>query len=261
MSSRRNRDRAKSALPKLDKLPRVSYEEVAQATFGKSEGEIVNQWFGDISPGDLAETGLELGGDGSIQAYEYRLTGMGLDPAAMPSDKSNWQQLGQLLFRFDRSIQWLIGDWLLQGEQNNWGKHEEIADEMGYAVKTLYDYRYVARNVDFSVRTENLSFGHHKLVAQLPPAEQKYWLEQASQGDFDAGTHLSRPWSINRLRKEISAPPAVAALEASPFERNLGRIDRDTTREKWILLPADERLKRYQYLRAILTRMEHWGFD
>jgi len=261
MSSRRNRDRSKSALPKLETLPRVSYEEVASATYGQADSEIVNQWFGDISPSNLASIGIAVGMDGAIAAYDYRLTGVGLDPAALASDRANWEQLGQLLFRFDRSLQWLIGDWLLQGEDNNWGRHDEIAAELGYEVRTLYDYRYVARNVEFSVRTENLSFGHHKLVAHLEREQQEFWLGRAVQGDFDSATGSARSWSISRLRKEMLALPAPADVGETPFQRNLRRIDREMTRKKWNKLAVAERRKRYDALQAIIARMELWGFD
>ena len=261
MSSRRNRDRSKSALSKVDQLPSVSYEEVANATYGTAEAEVLDQWFGDISQSSLSSLGIQVDGDGAIAAFAYRLTGVGLDPSTLAKERENWAQLGQLLFRFDRSMQWLIGDWLLQGERNNWGKHEVIAEELGYEVKTLYDYRYVARNVDFSVRTEKLSFGHHKLVAHLAKAEQKLWLDRAVTGDFDAVAAVSLPWSINRLRKEMLALPETTQIEETPFERNLRRIDREMTRKKWNRLPADERRKRYDALRAIVTRMERWGLD
>ena len=261
MSSRRNRDRSKAALPKVEKLPPVSYEEVANATYGKSDREMVNQWFGDITPADLSEGEIEVSADGSIRAHDYRLTGVGLDPAVLAMDKSQWQQLGQLLFRLDHSIQWLIGDWLLQGEANNWGRHDEIAIELGYEVKTLYDYRYVARNVHFSVRAENLSFGHHKLVAHLDPTEQRHWLSAAEDGDTDNASGQSRTWSINRMRREMLALPDIVSDAETPFERNLRRIDRELTRKKWNKLPVEERRQRIEQLRNILSRMQGWGLD
>lgn len=261
MSSRRNRDRSKAALPKLDKLPPVSYEEVADATYGKSNRELVNQWFGDITPAELNDGEIELTDDGSLRVHDYRLTGVGLDPDIVAEDKGQWQLLGQLLFRLDHSIQWLIGDWLLHGEANSWGRHEDIARELGYEVKTLYDYRYVARNVHFSVRTENLSFGHHKLVAHLDAGEQGQWLGAAEAGDRDPASGQSRPWSIGRMRREMLALPAAAVDAETPFERNLRRIDRELTRKKWNTLTVEERRQRYEHLRNILLRMQRWGVD
>ena len=261
MSSRRNRDRSKSALPDIDDLPRVTYEEVADATFGGSSSEVVQQRFADIAPKGLTDLEIEVVNDGSIRAYDYRLTSVGLDPNTLSDIKDHWEQLGRFLFRLDHSIQWLIGDWLLHGESNQWGKHEEIADKLGYEVKTLYDYRYVARNVHFSVRTEKLSFGHHKLVAHLQTKEQVQWLRKAATGDTNKETGQAHPWSISRLRNELLALPAPSPGDETPFNRNLRRIDREMTRKRWNKLPVAERRKRYQYLRAILERMQRWGFD
>ena len=259
MSRQRERDRAKRALPALRRLPRVAYEEVAQATFGTAESEQLNRAFGALSP--AASAGVALAADGALIAFDYRLTGIGLDPRALSRRRADWEGLGQLLFRLDRSLQWLIGDWLLQGEDNNWGQHEEIAAALGLQVKTLYDYRYVARHVEFSVRTELLSFGHHKLVARLEPCLQRRWLQRAAAGDIDSASGVSRPWSISRLRKEMALLPAQNALEETPFARNLRRIDREMTRRKWNRLPAEERYKRHAALKDILARMEMWGLD
>ena len=258
MSSRRNRDRTKSALTKLDELPRVSYEEVAQATYGGESGNVVAESFGAI---EATPPPVKAESDGAVRAYSYRLTGIGLDPLALAPDRDSWEKLGQLIFRLDGAMQWLIGDWLLQGESNSWGKHEQIADALGYDVKTLYDYRYVARHVPYDMRHEDLSFGHHKLVARLESEVQQLWLERAAQGDFDAKSESMRPWSISRMRREMRSLSAPAGEAETPFERNLRRIDRELTRRKWNGLPAAERRRRYRLLHDILKRMGDWGLD
>lgn len=260
MSSRRNRDRSeKGALRNINDLPRVSYEDAANATYGTPNNDVVNQWFGDIDPSTLNESGIQVIDDGTIQAYDYRMTEIGLDPESLSLDEANWDKLGQLLFRFDKSIQWLIGDWLTYGEANKWGETEKIAQQMGYEVKTLYDYKYVAQNVNFSVRTENLSFGHHKLVANLEPEEQQYWLQKAEFGDLDEATQTSKSWSISRLRDEMKGESEEST--ETTFDRTLRRIDKEITKRKWEKLPPDERLKRYEHMRAIVKRMKDWGFD
>lgn len=260
MSNRRNRDRSKGVFRnRVEKLPTVSYEDAANATYGNRNEEIVNQWFGDIDPSTIDESGIEIADDGAINAYEFRMTGIGIDPESRSLDEEKWKQLGDLLFRFDRSIQWLIGDWLAYGETNKWGETEEIAKEFGYEVKTLYDYTYVAKSVPFSVRTENLSFGHHKLVSKMSTDEQKFWLEKADYGDYDEETNMAKSWSISRFRNEIRGTTTVE--NETPFDRNVLRIDREVTQNKWKKLPSDERLKRYEHLQNIIKRMEQWGFD
>ena len=48
--------------------------------------------------------------------------------------------------------------------------YDDIADETGYDKQALRDIKYVAQNVELSLRNDNLSFSHHKEVASLPPS-------------------------------------------------------------------------------------------
>lgn len=52
--------------------------------------------------------------------------------------------------------------------------YDELEDITGYSRNTIQDAKYVAKNTS-SVRTEDLSFTHHKLVAPLQPEEQKHF--------------------------------------------------------------------------------------
>src|SRR5690606_17166251 len=69
--------------------------------------------------------------------------------------------------------------------------------------KSLREYAYVARSVEMSIRMDNLSFGHHQIVAGIKDPvtkkplkrEQQKWLEKAN-------TH---GWSIKTLREAIAA--------------------------------------------------------
>jgi|GEM_PF-2867130 len=257
MSSRRNRDRNKSALrPNVDDLPAVSYEDAADATYG-GNNDAVNQWFGDIDPSTLS--GIQVADDGAINAYNFRMTSVGIDPDVRSMNREKWLELGDLLFRFHQSIQWLIGDWLIYGDDNEWGETEEIAKQFGYDVTTLYDYKYVANSVPFELRTDRLTFGHHKLVASKEAEEQQYWLQLAAAGDVNVETNETKSWSISRLRTEMKG--ATNDDDATPFDRSVQRIEREVTKRKWEKLPADERMKRYEHLKNILSRMEQWGFD
>jgi hypothetical protein len=132
-----------------------------------------------------------------VGAFVWKPTGMVLDGEASFKD---WQETGRILRKLDESIQWLLGDWIVMGEAYEYGERIAFAESIGFNVKTLDDYAYVARNVNFSVRTENLSFGHHKLVASLPDGdEQERWLTTAAENH----------WSIARLRDEIYGEKAL----------------------------------------------------
>jgi hypothetical protein len=116
--------------------------------------------------------------DGTMQLGHFTLTSTGL-MVERGATEEEWEKVGEVLHRLEGSLQWLIGDWLVFAERE-WGKtYDAIAEATGYNKVALYDYKYVAENVPFSVRTENLSFGHHKLVAAKSAEEQREWLRYA----------------------------------------------------------------------------------
>lgn len=160
--------------------------------------------------------------DGSIRVGRFKLNPTGLE---VESDATfeEWQYIGGILHRLEGSINWLIGDWLVYGERV-WGQtYEQVSEITGFDVKTLYQYAWIARNVDFSVRTENLSFGHHQLIAGLEPDLQRRWLAHAEENNL----------SISQLRKALAdTPPTLPqvspqhALFSPEIKRNFTKMFR-----------------------------------
>lgn len=119
--------------------------------------------------------------------------------ALLPPDnitEDGYTEIGKLLLRLEGSLQWLLGDWLKEGENRQWGEtYERVAGEFGYKVKTLQDYASVCRNVETSIRIEVLSFGHHQIIAKYSanPAIQEALLKGAAH----------EGWSIKQFRETI----------------------------------------------------------
>jgi len=145
-------------------------------------------------------TGLLVADDGALSIGGYKLTSLGL----IAGDKAtydDWETVGSVLLRLEGSIQLLIGDWLVQAERQ-WGQtYEEIAEHTGYSVKSLYQYKWVAENVTFSMRIENLTFTHYSTVAGIEDDNRKAELlaQAAAEG-----------WSVKQLREAVN-PPALPA--------------------------------------------------
>lgn len=118
--------------------------------------------------------------DGSMAFRGFRLDSIGL--AIEPSmSEQDWEDLGYILNTFDERRQWWIGDWLAHGELA-WRKtYAWAAERFGYEVQSLRDMAYVCKAVKVSVRTDTLSFAHHKLVASSPPELQAAWLQYAAK--------------------------------------------------------------------------------
>jgi hypothetical protein len=96
-------------------------------------------------------------------------------------DFKTWKQIGKQLYQIKGSIQFWIGDWLRYGEQKYGEMYEEALQELGYEYGTLANHKYVASNVEISLRNENLTFNHHKEVAKLNTADQKHFLDKSEK--------------------------------------------------------------------------------
>jgi hypothetical protein len=74
---------------------------------------------------------------------------------------------------------------------------------MDCARATLWDYAWVSRSVDPSVRNEDLSYHHHRLVAKLPQDEQVYWLNYACKNKLGI-RDLSSAMKADAIKEEGS---------------------------------------------------------
>lgn len=100
---------------------------------------------------------------------------------------------GEMLKMVDSSLQWLIGDWLLQADKIQYGGIKDFSEKIGFEVDTIYEYKSVAKSVEIWVRTQDLTYGHHKLVRAFDSEKQQEWLDKAVKND----------WSISDLREAI----------------------------------------------------------
>jgi len=173
----------------------------------------------------VAETTLPDGaivpqGDGSWLLSGFRLTTTGVD---IPADttEAQWTALGVMICKLGASVQWLIGDWLAFGDRR-WGKtYEQVAELTGYEVQSLRDMVYVASKV--SVRTDKLSFAHHKVVAGLAPEDQQAWLEWAMENGASSKMLLA---AIREWRRPT---PLSSGADGSQVQKVL--ISREKPRE------------------------------
>jgi hypothetical protein len=135
---------------------------------------------------------------------------------------SEWEAMAERFGAAMSSAAFVIGDWLVYGEDHFRGQgrlpgfeenaipSRKVSGEIyeaalrltGLDRTTLATYAYVARRVPPSLRNEQLSWEHHKAVARLEPHQQTKWLEIAMEegGEGEAG-----PISTRRLRKSITA--------------------------------------------------------
>jgi len=135
---------------------------------------------GLVLPGAVSETALAL-------------------PDGLTFDE--WAQVGEALGTMDRASAWWTGDWINAGERHYGESYAQALDRTKLDYQTLANRAWVASRVEFSRRRENLSWGHHEVVAALGPAEQDTWLDRAEV----------EGWSVHELRRAIKAPLLLEA--------------------------------------------------
>lgn len=169
-----------------------------------SETRMSEEMQGQLALAAISRASIEHGS--SMQIGPFQFGKLGLDVAGSPTYEQ-WRSIGDTLLFMATGSQWWIGDWLAYGDRQ-WGKtYDQIAEETGRKKQTLYNYVWVATNVQFSLRRENLSFEHHKIVAGLAPHLQAKFLSQADEEN----------WSTRRLQEAVN--PTALPDKPDPFER------------------------------------------
>lgn len=111
-----------------------------------------------------------------------------------------WKELGSQLKQVEGSVQFWIGDWARFGDKKGFtGKYtdskvyDELEEITGLDRNTLKQYKSVAENTSCT-RVHDMSYSHHREVAQLTPEKQTEFLNKASDENL----------SVRDLRREIN---------------------------------------------------------
>ncbi len=93
--------------------------------------------------------------------------------------EEEWAFGGKFLGFLGSWLPWAVGDWLKQG-QWKWGeKYAQAASETGLKEERLQQYQWVAEHVENRTRCTDLSWSHHREVADLDAGQQAEWLTRA----------------------------------------------------------------------------------
>ncbi|RYD48395.1 MAG: hypothetical protein EOP83_26580 [Verrucomicrobiaceae bacterium] len=147
------------------------------------------------------------------------------------SDKlsvEEWQELATSIGEAASSIAFIVGDWLVYGQSlfGTQGDPDRKVDHPSYQLalkatgldlSTLQNYAYVSRNVPYSLRTERLSWEHHRLMAKLPDGDMQDWIE-ACVAEENAGRRMS----TRRLRKSLNLGRIATDKDLEPDESDKG---------------------------------------
>lgn len=159
--------------------------------------------------------GLVVHEGGDIEVNHITATSIGLLISEGVTEEE-WEIFGDTLVRFHTSYQWLVGDFLIYGEDHHYGRVREFGDRLGVKGATVSNWKSVCRAIEPSRRREELTFTHHTEVAGLPTEMQERWLEKA----YNNG----KLYSVKRLRREINGD-----------EERSAKIDQREEYEQWDL--------------------------
>lgn len=134
---------------------------------------------------------------------------------------AEWKRLAPKIGAAVRSCAFVVGDWLVYGEDRfgaqltlpgiDPGPSRSVSREQYDAARIatgidpaiLANYAYVARNVPREIRRECLSWEHHRAVAKLEEPDQRRWLDVAAKEELTS----------RRLRASITAGRVVPIEE------------------------------------------------
>jgi len=125
-----------------------------------------------------------------------------------------WQDVGERLRFIESSVGFWIGDWINYGEAHYGEKYAQAVEETGLSYQGLADMAWTAKQVDFSLRKENLPFSHHKEVASLPPPKQAELLDLAEQEQL----------SVRDLRQKVREAKWEIRQEEVPLPQQKYRV-------------------------------------
>lgn len=125
-----------------------------------------------------------------------------------------WKNIGPQIGNAMRSMEFVIGDWLVYGQTHfarsgpgrptNCNYDAAIrATGIDYAI--LRNYAHVSRKVNLSLRNDKLSWNHHRMVARLNPEKQQHWINLAANSQDRI--------TVRRLRASINADRLVSVEE------------------------------------------------
>lgn len=171
---------------------------------------------------ELAITNDEL----TINNDKVTVTEVGLQFHDRLTDEE-WTALGRRIGRVSKAAMFMVGDWLIHGEEELGGgkrggdrrspgaqgrpeeieeRYERAKEITGLEIETLARAAWVCRSVPIKCRRRHLFFEHHKVVAKLDESAQDKWLKLAEKHKMGK----------RRLARSIEAGRVLTPKELEP---------------------------------------------
>lgn len=192
-----------------------------------------------------SSSGIVKKEDGTLQVSNIEIHNIGLQFPGQITEEE-YQIFGETLLQFNTAFQWIIGDFLAYGVDSNYGMAKDFAERLGVKSDTVNQWTWVCRQVEFSIRIENLSFNHHLLVAKFEPNQQQKLLQEASENR----------WSFRRLKEEIEGKSTTE--NTSPIYTRVMKMSDTLTDKKFKNMSPEEQDNMEKSLSDMLKKIRKW---
>jgi hypothetical protein len=165
-----------------------------------------------------------------------------------PLSREDWLALYTVIRQIRSAYQWIIGDWMLYGFEQQWSvSYEQMASITGLKASTVEVYTSICRSFPRLIRINRLSFGHFQLIAPLPAEVRQQWIDYAAEQKLSV--------------RQLQAALRQARQEALPDESGvINKVTRRRFNRVWRLMERGlpEKIKRddVRLLRAWLDDLE-----
>ena len=152
----------------------------------------------------------------TIQTMTFcTISGSGIEFHVDPT-KDEWELLGNAISAIDKSLMWIIGDWLLSGETSGYierGKLQAACERFGIAYQTAVNASSCCRAFPQSNRQRLLSFAHHKEIANRPDAaELLEWAAENQASVKELRSEKNRRKESSICNRSVSASGAKDSI-------------------------------------------------
>jgi hypothetical protein len=193
--------------------------------------------------------------DGTVKLGNFRLTTTGLQVEGRISQEE-WWAFFEGVQKIESTLQFIIGDLAIYGEDEFRISYEEIAARTGYKKETVENYAYVARNMPQELRSDKLSFNHHYLVAGLDTeAEKQQWLLVAQENTLSVH-NMKLAMDVWRQGGDPQAVLGIAKEKESPVQQARMKSVEERSR---VMKKASSKKNRKLWLHYAKEQAEAWA--
>lgn len=139
---------------------------------------------------------IEIYSNNDLVISSFSLQKTGAVPIGNPTFEQ-WSNCLEFVQKSQQAVHFWLGDILNWGSQSFGEKYSQAVEVTGFDIGTLQNDCYVSKAIPIENRRAELSFEHHKVIAKLPPKDQKEWLDKTIEDNL----------TVRELRRELSSTP------------------------------------------------------